>query len=412
MKACIVSVGNELLNGHTVDTNASWLAGRLFEMGIETAGVWLVPDEKERIVKSLNDAAQLGELILVTGGLGPTDDDLTREAVAAFLKVQLEMHQALLDRLAAFFETRGLPMAEKNRSQVFIPSGCEILDNPRGTAAGFWAQKEDFSIAVMPGVPAEMKSMFENEVLPRIQRFISGPVTASGKVRCFGAGESMVAQKLGDLMSRNRNPLINCTCGSGEILLHIIARAEDRKKAQQMVQKDRILLTEVLGEWVYGYDDESLPVCVSNFLRKSGKTIALAESCTGGLLGKMLTDIPGSSDYFQAGWIAYSNEAKRRFLSVPGEIIEKYGAVSREVAGEMATRASQIAGADIGIGITGIAGPEGGSVEKPIGLVCIGLSMNGKTEVQEYRFPPVNRDFVRHRSAMAALNMLRIKLLV
>ncbi len=412
MKACIISIGNELLNGQTVDTNASWLSGQLFAMGIATAGCWMVPDEAGRIVDALSEATKVGQLIVLSGGLGPTDDDLTRQAVAAFLGVELEFQPDVLDELKAFFEERGSVMADKNRSQAYIPAGCEMLDNPYGTAPGFASIKDDILIAVMPGVPSEMKAMFSEQVVGRIQKKHSGSVIASGKVRCFGVGESTLAQKLGDLMDRRRNPLINCTCGSGEILLHVIAHAEDRQTAQEMVKADQTMLTELLGDWVYGFDDDSLAQIVGNLLSGAGKTIALAESCTGGWVGQMLTDVPGASDYFTAGWITYSNQAKIEQLGVPQPLIEEYGAVSEPVARAMAQSAAQKAQTDLAVAITGIAGPAGGTEQKPVGLVYIGIVFEGQCEVHEFRFPPTNRWFIRKRTAFAALNLIRLKLQV
>ncbi|MHC4552638.1 MAG: competence/damage-inducible protein A [Planctomycetota bacterium] len=406
----MVSIGNELLTGQTVDTNAAWLCEQLFAMGIETVGCWMVPDVQKRIVEALEQTCRAGQLVLVTGGLGPTEDDLTRQAVAAFLGVELEIHKDLLEWLKEFFESRGSVMAEANRSQAYIPAGCEVLDNPCGTAPGFVGKKGDTLIATMPGVPSEMKTMFAEQVLPRVQAIRTGSVIASGKVRCFGVGESRLADKLGDLMDRGRNPLINCTCGSGEILLHVIARADDTETAKQMVKGEQVMLADFLGDWVYGFDDDSLAGIVGGLLRSRGKTIALAESCTGGWVGQMLTDIPGASEYFSAGWITYSNDAKIEQLGVPRELIEQHGAVSEPVAQAMAQQAAAKSGADIAIGITGIAGPGGGTGEKPVGLVYISLCFKGDFQVHEFRFPATNRWFIRKRTAFAALNLARLQL--
>jgi len=409
-KACIVSIGNELLNGQTVDTNASWLAGRLLEKGVLTAGIWLVPDEKQRIVKAIQDASELGDLILITGGLGPTDDDLTRDAVAAYLGVELEFHTEILRIINDFFERRGRKMAPTNRSQAYFPAGAAILDNPIGTAPGFWARKKDIDIVVMPGVPSEMKQMFTGHVLPSVEQSLLTARVVCRKLRCFGAGESDIAQKLGNLMERGRNPLINCTCGSGEIILHINAASEDAAAALEMINDDIAAIRGRLGEWVYGEDDQSLPEVVGNLLKKRHQTIVTAESCTGGLLAQMLTEIPGSSEYLLAGWVTYSNEAKIRLLGVPEKIIADFGAVSEPVAQSMAVQAAQKSGADIAIAITGIAGPDGGTDEKPVGLVYIGVLMDGVCQVRECRFSAMNRHWVRLRSALTALNYIRLRL--
>ena len=410
MKACVISIGNELLSGQTVDTNAAWLAGKLFGMGIAVAGVWTVPDEQARIVAAIDQASQEGDLILVTGGLGPTDDDLTRQAVAAYLDRPLESRPELLTSISVFFEKRGKKMSPNNRSQACIPAGSAALDNPIGTAPGFWACKDTLSLAVMPGVPSEMKRMFTDQVMPRMARFAEGPIVVSGKLRCFGAGESDITQRLGNLMERGRNPLINCTCGSGEIILHIIATAADKKTAQAMIEKDKRLLRRSLGELVYGQDDQTLAAVVGNLLKARHKTIALAESCTGGLLSEMLTDSPGASDFVRVGWVTYSNQAKIDQLGVPEELIADFGAVSEPVARMMARQAAQKSGSDVAVSITGIAGPGGGTDQKPVGLVYIAVVIDGDCQVKECRFPPANRHWVRLRSALTALNLVRLRL--
>lgn len=410
MKACIISIGNELLNGQTVDTNTAWLSGQLFQMGIATAGSWTVPDEQSHIMSAIGQASRDGDLILITGGLGPTDDDITRQAVASWLGVDLEFHPELLTQISSFFENRGKKMAPKNRSQAYLPSGSTALDNPLGTAPGFWVCKDSVCLAVMPGVPSEMKQMWTNQVAPRIPSSVDGPVVLSGKLRCIGAGESDIAQKLGNLMERGRNPLINCTCGSGEIVLHIVATAKEKKTAQAMIDTDKRLLRKCLGSWIYGEDDQTLAAVVGNLLRTHHKTIALAESCTGGLLSQMLTDIPGASDYMRAGWITYSNEAKISQLDVPEQVLEECGAVSEPVARCMAQQAAEKSRADISVAITGIAGPGGGTAAKPVGLVYIAVMINADCRVKECRFPPANRHWVRQRSALTALNLIRLRL--
>ncbi|MHC5082499.1 MAG: competence/damage-inducible protein A [Planctomycetota bacterium] len=412
MKVSVVSIGNELLNGQTVDTNASWLAGRLYEIGIETVSIHAVPDTVTDIVQVLIDVSAKADVILISGGLGPTEDDLTRQAVASFLNADLQLHPHIVDRLEAFFAVRGRKMADTNRRQAYMPQGCDILDNPCGTAPGFWGQKGGISVAVMPGVPSEMKQMFQHHVLPRIVKMSRGGVIASGKVRIFGPGESTLAQTLGDLMHRSRNPLINCTCGAGELLLHVVASADDQATAAQMVQADKDRLTKLLGQWVYGYDDDSLPLIVSKMLKQQGKTIALAESCTGGMLSSMLTDIPGASDYLHTNWVTYRNEAKVHQLGVPAELIATHGAVSDPVARAMAQGAAQKAGTHIGVGITGIAGPGGGTDDKPVGLVYIGICIDGKCTVEECRFLSINRNYIRQRSALTALNLIRSELCI
>lgn len=410
MKACILSIGNELLNGHTADTNTPWLCARLLEKGIAVQGGWLVPDDHDQIIKSLQQAAELAELILITGGLGPTDDDITRKAVADFLGVPLELRQELVDHLQAFFARLGRPMVEKNLSQAYIPKRSEILRNPKGTAAGFWCRQDKLKIAVMPGVPAEMKSIYDQQILPRLDKFALNAVAVNATVRCFGLGESDIAQRLGTLMARGRNPLINSTCGAGDIVLHIAASGRDRSQSLEMIERDKQILSDLLGEYIYGYGEESMSQVVGRMLRQAGKKIVAAESCTGGLLSELLTDCPGSSDYMMGGWVTYSNDLKISQLNISQQLIAENGAVSEPVARAMAVNAARLSGADIAVGITGIAGPEGGTEHKPVGLVFISLFQKGDCCVYRYHFPAVSRQAVRQRAVLTALNLVRTQL--
>lgn len=409
-RAYLISIGNELLSGQTVDTNAAWLAGQLLAAGIATAGVSLVPDETDRIVQTLKEACRLADLVLLTGGLGPTDDDLTRQALADFTGRPLEFQPELLAEIESYFSRLGRPMAVRNRIQAYLPRGAAVLHNPVGTAPGIRIEQGGKVYAAMPGVPSEMKKMFADCILPELKSRSNGETVIVKKVRCFGPGESDLAEKLGDRMSRDCNPLINCTVGEGVITLHIVARAADREAAMGLAEKDRRMLCELLGDWVFGFDEETLPQVLADKLVRQGKTLAFAESCTGGLCSKLMTDLPGSSRYFLAGWVTYSNEAKMRELGVPEELLRQYGAVSAPVAEAMAQGVAQRSGADVTAAITGIAGPEGGTEQKPVGTVYISVWIEGKCQVMPCRFSPVSREAVRLRSALTALNWIRLKL--
>lgn len=410
--ASIIAVGNELLNGQRVDTNSSWLQGRLLRLGIRTGRVVLVPDEIDAIVAVLCEVSRMSDVVLITGGLGPTEDDLTRHGLAQFLGRPLEFRSEIWEAIETYFSVRGLKAASTNRVQAYLPSGAEALANPRGTACGIAAQKDGTWYFCMPGVPAEMEAMFEESVCPKLAAGGVQGVIEMGKVRCFGLGESVIAERVGDLMRRERNPQINTTVEDGDILLHIIAAAADSPSAQRMIDADKELLCRLLGDAVYGFDEETLPQVVGRLLKERHLMLAVAESCTGGLLAAMITDVPGSSAYFSAGWVTYSNESKIRDLGVSEELLGRHGAVSEAVAGAMAFGAAQRSGADAAIGISGIAGPEGGTPEKPVGTVCIGWYFQGKTEAQMFRFAPVGRAVVRRRACLAALNRLRIQLKV
>ena len=407
-KASIISIGNELLSGQTVDTNASYLSEKLLSIGIPVVSAYTSGDDIDLIVRMLNLASDDADLVLVTGGLGPTDDDVTRQAIAKFLGSELELQSELLEKIKNIFVLRERPMPERNKIQAYIPAGAKAIENNLGTAPGIRAESKGKLFFVMPGVPLEMKRMFEESVFPEIKKFAGKQAVVVLKLKCFGAGESAIAEKLGDLMRRGRNPLINCTVQYGVITLYILAAAEDKDKAQQMAEKDEKRMRNVLGGLIYGTGEQTLAEVVGAKLAQQKKTLSAAESCTGGTLAKLLTDIPGASRYFTQGWITYSNNAKIKELGISADLIEKEGAVSGPVAEAMAKGARKKAGTDFAIGITGIAGPDGGSEYKPVGLVYISLDYDGGCETKRFIFAD-SRDFIRLQAAQAALNMLRLK---
>ena len=416
-KASIVSIGNELLSGQTVSTNASYLSERLLSIGIPVVSSYTIGDDTDAIVRSFNLASTDAELVLATGGLGPTDDDLTRRAFAEFLGTELQLQDELLQKIQNFFTNRNLQMSAKNKIQAYIPAGAKALANSLGTAPGIMAEvkgrvpakRGPKLLVALPGVPSEMKQMFEESVLPELQRLAGGQAVVVRKLRCFGTGESNIAELLGPLMQRGRNPLINCTVKHGVITLAINATAEDKDSARQMAEKDVKSLRDKLGELVYGTEEQTLAEVVGKKLSQQKKTIAVAESCTGGCLAKLLTDIPGASGYFTCGWVTYSNSAKTSELGVGADLIEKYGAVSEQVACAMAQGARKKARTDFAIGITGIAGPSGATEQKPIGLVYISVDSDNECETKRCLFSH-DRAFIRLRAAQTALNMLRLKL--
>ena len=426
IQASIVTIGNEILSGQTVDTNAAHLSTKLLSTGVPVVSSYVVRDEIDAIVRGLELASDDADVILTTGGLGPTDDDLTRQAFAKFLGVELELQDELLEHIQKFFAARDRQMPERNKIQAYIPAGAKAIANI-GTAPGIMAVLDSRSsildsrpassnqyqasrlLIALPGVPPEMKWMFRESVAAELKRFAAGQAVVVKKIKCFGAGESTIAEMLGTMMQRGRNPLINCTVSSGIITLHIIATADDEKEAERMARKDEKSLQKTLGELVYGRADESLAGVVAERLSRRKKTLAVAESCTGGLVSKLLTDIPGASEYFKSGWITYSNEAKTGELGVPAGLIEKYGAVSEQIARAMAQGARKKAGTDYAIGITGIAGPGGATEQKPVGLVYIGVDYENGCDIKRCLLSG-NRQFIRLRAAQTAVNMLRLKL--
>jgi nicotinamide-nucleotide amidase len=408
-KASIISIGNELLTGQTVSTNASYLSERLLLISIPVISVYTCGDDIDSIVRMLNLASDDADVVLVTGGLGPTDDDVTRQALAQFLGSELQLRSELLEKIQKIFACRERPMPERNKIQAYIPAGTKTIENNLGTAPGIRAESEGKLFFAMPGVPSEMKQMFEESVFAELKRFAGKGAVFVLKLKCFGAGESAIVEKLGELMQRGRNPLVNCTVQYGVITLHIIATAEDKDKAQEMAEKCEKTLRNALGELIYGTGEQTLAEVVGAKLAQQKKTIAVAESCTGGTLAKLLTDISGASRYFIYGWVTYSNIAKITELGVKADLIKEDGAVSERIAEAMAKGARKRAGADFAIGITGIAGPGGGSEQKPIGLVYISVDSDNGCETKRFIFAH-NRDFIRLRAAQMALNMLRLKL--
>jgi nicotinamide-nucleotide amidase len=404
-RASIISVGNELLSGETVDTNTSYLSGELAAMGVSVVRGCTVRDEVFDIAEAMENAAGRSDIVLVTGGLGPTEDDVTRDALARFLGVELQLHEGFLADIRGFFERRGVKMAESNIRQAYLPAGAEGLGNSVGTAPGIAAQREGRKFFCMPGVPSEMRTMFAEHVAGRIRSCCGGHVVVRKKVMCFGLGESTIADRLGDMMSRGRNPEINSTADVGVVTLHIIGSAQEERQANDMVEADRARICDLLGEAVYGYDGETPAEVVGRELRDKGKTVAIAESCTGGLVAKLLTDAAGASDYFKCGWITYSNAAKVAELGVGEGLIKSHGAVSEDVCMAMAEGARLRGGADLGVAVTGIAGPGGGSEQKPVGTVYICVSNVRGSTCRRFTFGG-NRDGVRMRSALWAIQML------
>ena len=407
--ASIVSVGNEVLNGKTVDTNAAYVGRQLIAAGLPVVSSYTAADLVDSILRALRLAAEDADVVIVTGGLGPTDDDVTRQAFAKLLGTELELKVELLAHVEEFFQRRALRMPDKNKIQACIPKGAEAIPNNWGTAPGITVEKDGRLFFSLPGVPREMEHMLQDSVLPRLKGLLKDQAVAVRRLKCFGAGESMVAEMIGNAMDRDRNPLVNCTVGGGVITLEVVAIADSQGKADEMADLEVADLRRILGDLVYGTDDDTLAQVVGRQLAASGSTVAVAESCTGGLLGKLITDVPGASRYFLRGWITYSNEAKTEELGVPGDLIEKHGAVSEQVARAMAQGARRRAGTTHAIAITGIAGPEGGTEQKPVGLVYISVDSPGGTETLRYVFQ-ADRDNVRLFAALRGLNMLRRRL--
>lgn len=412
MQAVIIAVGDELTTGQTVDTNSAWLARQLAEIGVGTLQHVTVADQLEAVRDEIARAAARCDVVLVSGGLGPTADDLTREALAAALGAPLERNEQSEARLREFFARRRREMPAANLVQAMCPRGAAPIDNTCGTAPGIHARLGAAEVYAVPGVPREMKVMFERDIRPALQARAGGAAIVSTVLYTYGAAEADIGEQLRDLMRRDRNPAVGTTAQETVIGVRIVARGDSPPAARDLLAADAAEVRGRLGAIVYGENDPRIAAAVGELLRRAGRTIATAESCTGGLIAKQLTDIPGSSAYLLEGIVTYSNAAKTRRLGVPEELIRAYGAVSAAVAEAMAVGCRVASGADYALSVTGIAGPDGGTADKPIGLVYVGLADAGGCEVKEYRLGEyLTRDEVRDRTAKAALNRVRLKLL-
>jgi nicotinamide-nucleotide amidase len=412
MNAIVLSIGDELALGQTVDTNSAWLSARLAAVGCAVSTHVTVPDDQRGIEQAMRDAIPRCNFLLISGGLGPTEDDLTRQALAIVLGRPLELNEEWLAELQRFFSMRSRAMPPANRIQAMIPAGSRMIFNTAGTAAGIDATEGACRIFVMPGVPKEMQIMFQRDVLRPIALAGRGAVILSRTLHTFGLGESAIAERLGDLMHRGRNPSVGTTVSNGIVSLRINARFGALAEAQVRLEETETACRAALGSLIFGQDDQTLQQVVGEMLKASPDhpTVSTAESCTGGLLGKMLTDIPGSSAYFSFGWVTYANLAKEEMLGVSPELLRLHGAVSEPVVLAMAAGARSRARSTYALAISGIAGPDGGTPAKPVGTVCIALAWAGGADAHTFVFPG-DREFIRDRSAKMALSLLRYKLL-
>jgi nicotinamide-nucleotide amidase len=410
MRAEILSVGTELLLGQIVDTNAAYIARALADLGLDVFFKQTVGDNPQRIQEALRLALSRADAVLITGGLGPTEDDLTVDAVATALGEELVEDPAVSAHVRAFFAARGRAPTSNVFKQALVPRNARIIPNGRGTAPGIHLEQGGRMIFIMPGVPYEMEGMMREYVLPALRGRTGGEVIRSVVLRVTGEGESAVEMRIKDLLAHT-TPTIAPYAKLGEVHLRLTAKGQADTVAQQLADGER-RVRERLRELIYGRDDESLEQVVGTMLFARGATLAVAESCTGGLLAQRLTSIPGSSAYFLEGVVAYSNTAKATRLDVPQALLDAHGAVSAEAAEAMATGIRQRAGATYGLSITGVAGPTGGTDEKPVGLVYLGLAWDGAPQHRRVAFgSQPGRAGIRHLAAQAALNLLRLHLL-
>ncbi len=410
MTAEIICVGTELLLGNIVNTNAAFLSEKLAYLGINCYFQTVVGDNRDRLLSVINTALSRADILIFSGGLGPTEDDLTKETVAEALGKKLIRDKWAEQEIADYFALRGRIPTDNNWKQADVIEGCEVLYNKNGTAPGIFVSEGEKTVILLPGPPLELKSMFTDSVMPRLQQKC-GQVFYSETVKIVGPGESSVETQILDMLNTQENPTIAPYAKTGEVHLRVTARAKDEKEAKEKTAPVVEELYRRFGNAVYTTDaDETLEMALTKLLIKRKYTMTTAESCTGGMIAARMVNAPGVSAVLKSGFITYANEAKEELLGVSHDTLEKFGAVSRETAEEMAEGAVKAAHTDAAVAVTGIAGPDGGTKEKPVGLVYIGVNVRGNVEVREYHFSG-SRQKIRESVTAAALTFLREKLL-
>ncbi|MDD4801589.1 MAG: competence/damage-inducible protein A [Syntrophomonas sp.] len=407
-KAFIISTGTELLSGSTLDSNSVFLSRKLGELGIKVVGKSTVGDNREQISRAFIMGMESADTIISSGGLGPTFDDITKNVVCELMGCGLELREDEVKHLQEYFELRKRPMPEINLRQAMFPAQAIALKNSRGTAPGMYLKKNNKIIILLPGPPREMTGMYTEQAEPLIIKDfgLKPPDILTKNIKILGLSESQVEERLGDLTNMPECLTIALLAANGEIHIRLTAESDERDTNLKCLAEHGAKIIDRMGRHIFAFDDETLVSKVAGLLQRRDLKLAVAESCTGGLLSKMITELAGSSAYFWGGVVSYSNQSKQRILGIKEATLNKYGPVSSETAWEMAENIRNIAGSDLGLSITGIAGPGGGSAEKPVGLVYIGMAYNGGGDVKELRLGG-GRDLIRIISAKSALDMLR-----
>jgi len=410
LTAEIIAIGSELLAPDRTDTNSLWLTEQLNRLGIEVKLKTIVGDDDARLEEAIKDATRRSKVVITTGGLGPTEDDITRKVTARALGRRLLLDEDLLAEIRQRFQSFGVAMPERNSRQAMVIDEAEVLPNPNGTAPGMFIDHNGTAIALLPGPPREMKPMFENHVTPRLASRAGSQKVVRRMLRVAGMGESAVDERIAPVYSQYENPQTTILFNHSEIEIHLTAHGRTEAEAEALLDRLSEQIEERLGNAVFAFAGETMEEVVGLKLSVGNYTVSVAESCSGGLLAQRLTSIPGSSKYFIEGLVAYANEAKIRTVGVEPILLLEHGAVSAEVAEAMAEGIRKRAETDFGISITGVAGPGGGTEEKPVGTVYIGLSYAAGTEHRKLKLPG-DRNLIRWRASQAALDLLRRRLL-
>ena len=410
ISAEIVTIGDEILFGHILDTNTQWIGSELTSTGILPARKTSVGDRYDEIIEALSRAFERYDVVIVTGGLGPTKDDITKQTLCDFFGTSLEMHPEALAHVTAFFEKRGRPMIDSNRRQAELPKTCQYLVNHWGTAPGMWFEKNGKVLVSLPGVPYEMKELMTHSVLPGLKQFFTLPVIVHHTVRTVGIGESFLAEKIAE-WEEALPPAIKLAYlpSFSGVRLRLTGYGTDEKLIRESLHSFSDSLLKLIDEYVYGYDETEIEDAIGMLLKEKGATISTAESCTGGYVAHRLTSVAGSSSYFLGSIVSYSNEVKESMLGVDRETLERYGAVSEQVAKQMAEGAKERLRSTFAVSATGIAGPSGGSPEKPVGTVWVACAGPSGTVSRKLQLGTL-RDVNIQLTAMHVMNLLRQEL--
>ena len=407
MKATIITIGDELLIGQTIDTNSAWIGSELSKAGFDVFRIISIHDTREDILYTLSEAATVANVVLITGGLGPTSDDITKQTLCEYFKTRLVLNSEVLDMIEKMMLHRKFHMNENNRKQAEVPESCRVLINSTGTAPGMWFEKDGIIYISMPGVPYEMKHIMTVHVLPELIKRFTSQVIIHRNIMTYGTFEAKLAEILTDFeQSLPESIKLAYLPASGIIKLRLTAIGKERGKLEKEINNSVNLLYKTIPEFIYGENEDSLEMVIGNLLKEKNKTVCTAESCTGGEIAHLITSIPGCSSYYSGSVIAYSNSAKVAFLGVKIETLERYGAVSEEVVRELAIGARDKFKTDFAVATSGIAGPDGGTEIKPVGTLCIAVASE-KGVVYEKRVFGNDRATNIKRFSMAALNLLR-----
>lgn len=407
MAVCeILSVGTEILLGDILNTNCRFLSKELAKIGISVLRHTTVGDNAERLAAALKTALERSDIVIATGGLGPTADDITRDVCCETMGFEMRFDESIAEEIRSYFEAKGAEIPETNYRQAYVPAGGTVFKNNNGTAPGLGLKKDGKCVVMLPGPPYEMEPMYYESVVPYLDEYIHAAIV-SHSVRTMGIGESALAEMCSDLLE-GENPTVAPYAKKGEALLRVTAKAKTKGEAEALCKPVIEEICRRVGEYCYGIDSESIEARVVELLKKHKMTLATAESCTAGYVSKRITDIPGASEVFGCGAVTYSNEIKEKLLGVRHETLAAYGAVSEETAREMAAGVRRISGADIGISLTGIAGPDSDGTNKPVGLCYIALDAEGVSKCEKIETGKANREYNRYVNASRALNLVRL----